>query len=224
MADVLVDFGVQLYVPWQLTQGKVLYRDIAHYTGPLSVYYNALAFRIFGANLRVLELANLPILIGIVVAIYYLALRLGGRLCAAVCGISFLMLFAFAHLSIAGNYNLCAPTNTNTRTPCSLPGLRDISRIARDPRGRMLDSAIAGFLAGMIFLTRSEFFVAIIGAAMVGMLLLAASYRIARVAIICINSSSPRLLPPLISAIPAATWPCRGIWRFTERWACGRQS
>jgi len=27
-ADVLVDFGVQLYVPQQLARGKVLYRDI----------------------------------------------------------------------------------------------------------------------------------------------------------------------------------------------------
>ena len=109
LADVLVDFGVQLYVPWQLSQGKVLYRDIAHYTGPLSVYYNALAFRIFGVNLRVLELANLPVLIGIVIAIHYLANRMGGRFCAAVCSVSFLTLFAFAHISVAGNYNFVTP-------------------------------------------------------------------------------------------------------------------
>ena len=37
----------------------------------------------------------------------------------------------------------------------------------------MVDSAIAGFLAGMIFLTRSEFFVAAMGAAIVGFAFLA---------------------------------------------------
>ena len=95
--DVLVDFGVQLYVPWQLSEGKVLYRDIAHYTGPLSVYYNASAFRLFGVNLRVLELANFPILIGTIWAVYFLARRLGGGLCATVCGLTFVTLFAFAH-------------------------------------------------------------------------------------------------------------------------------
>jgi 4-amino-4-deoxy-L-arabinose transferase-like glycosyltransferase len=103
--DVLVDFGVQLYVPWRLTQGQVLYRDIAHYTGPLSVYYNALAFWLFGASLRVLEIANLPILAATIALIYWLALRLGGRICATICGLSFVALFAFAHLTPSGNYN-----------------------------------------------------------------------------------------------------------------------
>lgn len=36
--DLLVDFGRELYVPWQLTTGKVLYVDIAYFNGPLSPY------------------------------------------------------------------------------------------------------------------------------------------------------------------------------------------
>ncbi|HEY1628509.1 MAG TPA: hypothetical protein VGF52_01550, partial [Tepidisphaeraceae bacterium] len=32
--DPIVDFGRELYVPWQLTQGKILYRDIAYFNGP----------------------------------------------------------------------------------------------------------------------------------------------------------------------------------------------
>src|SRR5262245_62458868 len=35
-ADVTVDFGRELYVPWQLTEGKILYRDIAYFGGPLA--------------------------------------------------------------------------------------------------------------------------------------------------------------------------------------------
>ena len=173
LADVLVDFGVQLYVPWQLSQGKVLYRDIAHYTGPLSVYYNALAFRIFGVNLRVLELANLPILIGIVIAIHYLANRMGGRFCAAICSVSFLTLFAFAHVSVAGNYNFVTPYEyeyTHATLLC-LGCVIFMDRMMN--RRRMIYSAIAGFLAGMVFLTRSEFFVAVMGAAVVGFAFLA---------------------------------------------------
>ena len=34
--DVLVDFGGELYVPWRLAEGDVLYRDVAYFTGPLS--------------------------------------------------------------------------------------------------------------------------------------------------------------------------------------------
>jgi 4-amino-4-deoxy-L-arabinose transferase-like glycosyltransferase len=171
LADVLVDFGVQLYVPWQLAEGKVLYRDIAHYTGPLSVYYNAMAFRIFGVNLRVLELANLPILIGIIFLIYRLATRMANRFCAVVCCISFLILFAFAHISVAGNYNFVTPYEYEY-THATLLCLACILFLQRTvARGRGIDSAIAGLLAGMVFLTRSEFFVAILAAAVVAFVL-----------------------------------------------------
>ena len=77
--DVLVDFGVQLYVPWRLAAGEVLYRDIAHYTGPLSVYFNTIPFKIFGPSLLALVLWNLPILAGIIAAIYYLSGQIAGR-------------------------------------------------------------------------------------------------------------------------------------------------
>jgi hypothetical protein len=199
-ADLLVDYGVQLYVPWQLTQGKVLYRDIAHYTGPLSIYYCALAMRIFGTNLRVVEFANLPILIGTVAAIYYLANRLSGRLCATICGISFLILFAFAHLTIAGNYNYVCPYEYEY-THATLLGLICLIFLARLIRtGRMISAAIAGFLTGLIFLTRTEFFVAIIGATAIGMLLLATTMRLARVATACAIFVVAGLIPPVISA------------------------
>jgi hypothetical protein len=199
LADVLVDFGVQLYVPWQLSEGKVLYRDIAHYTGPLSVYYNALAFRIFGVNLRVLELANLPVLIGIVIAIHCLANRMAGRFCAAACSVSFLALFAFAHVSVAGNYNFVTPyeyeyTHATLLCLCCVIFLHRII-----VRRRMVDSAIAGFLAGMVFLTRSEFFVAAMGAVIVGFAFLAMIDRRSCgsfAAIFLIAAAAP----PLISA------------------------
>src|SRR5258707_11776497 len=60
--DPLIDSGIQLYVPWQLCQGKVLYRDIAYYNGPLSQYWNAGLFAVFGVGLRTLVWANLIVL------------------------------------------------------------------------------------------------------------------------------------------------------------------
>jgi hypothetical protein len=52
--DPLIDFGRELYVPWQITGGKVLYRDIASLFGPLSPYVNALWMRMFGVSLMTL--------------------------------------------------------------------------------------------------------------------------------------------------------------------------
>ena len=65
-ADVLVDFGREVYVPWQLTEGKVLYRDIAYFNGPLSPYLNSIWFRLFGTSILTLAICNLAILAALV--------------------------------------------------------------------------------------------------------------------------------------------------------------
>ena len=57
--DILVDFGRELYVPWRLSSGAQLYRDLAYFNGPLSPYLNALWFDLFGVGLRTLVWANL---------------------------------------------------------------------------------------------------------------------------------------------------------------------
>src|SRR4029450_1120203 len=43
--DPLVDFGRELYLPWRLSQGALLYRPIDHLYGPLYHYFNALSLR-----------------------------------------------------------------------------------------------------------------------------------------------------------------------------------
>ena len=60
--DPVVDFGRELYVPWRLAEGDVLFRDIAWFNGPLSPYWNALWFRVFGAGLMTLACVNLALL------------------------------------------------------------------------------------------------------------------------------------------------------------------
>ena len=52
--DPLIDFGRELYVPWQITEGRVLYRDIESLFRPLFPYVNALWFRLFGVSLTTL--------------------------------------------------------------------------------------------------------------------------------------------------------------------------
>src|SRR6185369_16196264 len=58
--DVLTDFGAQLYLPWQLSMGRVLYLEVPYLTGgPLSQYYHALLFKLFGVSLLTLVISNL---------------------------------------------------------------------------------------------------------------------------------------------------------------------
>ncbi len=58
--DVLIDFGTQLYIPWRILNGAVLYRDLFYFAGgPFSQYFNALLFKIFGVSFFTLIAANL---------------------------------------------------------------------------------------------------------------------------------------------------------------------
>src|SRR3989337_197721 len=52
--DLQYDFGNQLYLPWRLSEGQVLYADIDYKEGPLSQYLNALLFLLFGVSFTTL--------------------------------------------------------------------------------------------------------------------------------------------------------------------------
>src|SRR3954462_15702519 len=68
----IIDFGRELYLPWRLSQGAVLYRDVDSFYGPLTQYFNAGLFRLFGPSLMTLVYANIVIFIAIVVLLYRL--------------------------------------------------------------------------------------------------------------------------------------------------------
>ena len=107
--DVIVDFGRELYTPWQLSEGQVLYRDVAHFNGPLSPYINALWFRLFGVGLRTLVVANLAIFGVLLYLCYSLLVQLGSRTSATLACLVFVFVFAFSRYTIAGNYNYLCP-------------------------------------------------------------------------------------------------------------------
>jgi hypothetical protein len=107
--DILVDFGQELYVPWRLTEGDALYRDIAWVGGPLSQYGNALLFRLFGVSLTTIIVANLALLAAVVGMLYGFFRRCGTRVSATIVGLFFLAVFAFAQYGLIGNYNYLCP-------------------------------------------------------------------------------------------------------------------
>jgi hypothetical protein len=83
-ADIVVDFGRELYTPWQISQGRVLYRDVAAFYGPLSQYFNGLVFWLFGPSYRVLVFTNLAIMVGLLALLYALLKQVSSRLAATV--------------------------------------------------------------------------------------------------------------------------------------------
>ena len=96
--DPLIDFGRELYVPWQITRGRVLYRDVASLLGPLSL--NAFWFQLFGPSLMTLVACNLTIFALCVAGIYRLIASATDRPTAAAASLSTLLLFGFSQYAI----------------------------------------------------------------------------------------------------------------------------
>lgn len=56
--SLTVDCGREMYVPWVLAEGKMLYRDVWYLYGPAAPYFNSWLFRLFGAHLSTLYWAG----------------------------------------------------------------------------------------------------------------------------------------------------------------------
>src|SRR5215831_13968845 len=107
--DPLIDFGRELYLPWRITQGAVLFKDEMHLYGPLSPYLNSLFFRIGGVGLTTLVTANTIIYAAILALLYYLVRAGWGRWAALTSCAFFVGVFSFSQLVGIDNYNFLTP-------------------------------------------------------------------------------------------------------------------
>jgi hypothetical protein len=156
--DVLIDFGRELYVPWRLAAGQVLYTDIAYFNGPLSPYWNSLWFRLFGASFMTLVASNL-ILLSLLTALLYVILReIASRVSATAACLVFTMLFAFGQFLEIGNYNFATPTPTISPTTAHLVALSCLRLYHKHQRLTFV--AAAGLAVGLLYLTKVEVFLA----------------------------------------------------------------
>ena len=158
--DPIIDFGGQLYIPWQLSMGKVLYRDVMYLPGPVSQYYNAFLFEIFGVSLTTLLISNLAILIGFVVLVYRLFLNCADRLTAGAIALSVVAGFGFAEYLDVGNYNYICPYSHEIwhAIVLSLVLVACMANWLKTDRTKWL--FFGGLCYGTTFLTKPENFVA----------------------------------------------------------------
>lgn len=159
-SDPLLDFGDQLYSAWRLSQGAVLYRDVDLLYGPLSQYFNAGVFDLFGRGLIVLAIANLAIFAAISSSIYILFRRSWGVLAAWLSTLVFISVFGFSDFVDAGNYNYAAPYAHETihgMLICLLLCFA-LFRWVESPTGAR--SFLAGLLFGVTVVLKPEFILA----------------------------------------------------------------
>lgn len=157
--DPLIDFGFELYVPWRLYEGEVLYRDIAYRNGPLSAYWNALLFTTFGVSVRTLVAANLAILAAITALLFGLLERSLSRFGALVGCAAFLAICGFSQYATVGNYNFVTPYQ-HGQTHGLLLGLALVWLLSGSAPGRGNARWIAaGGVLGLLLLTKAEMWI-----------------------------------------------------------------
>jgi hypothetical protein len=161
--NVLIDFGLQLYLPWQIDRGAVLYRDL-HYLsgGPLSQYFNALLFKIFGVSFRTLIFANLAITAALLVLIYRRFLAATDRWTATTVCLGIVLVFAFGEYTVVGNYNFIAPYSHELFHGLVLSILAVAFLSDWVGKQKIRYTFAAGFSFGLVFLTKPEIFVALV--------------------------------------------------------------
>lgn len=205
--DPLVDFGRELYVPWRLSQGARLFKDIAWFNGPLSQYWNAALFRLFGPGLIVLVWSNVLVLLACVWMLYDLIARLADRLTATVAGMVFLLVFAFGQYVGIGNYNWITPYS-HELTHGIVLGLATLVVLARWRRtGSPVSLGVAGLAFGLCFLTKPEPFLAATAAVLV--LLAPAVRRDGKSLEILLASAA---VPVAVSAVAVGLRGTLGAW------------
>jgi hypothetical protein len=171
--DVLVDFGSQLYIPWQLSEGRALYLDIDYKDGPLSQYLNALWFTLFGVSLDTIVWANLVLLVVLCGLVYAIFARAFGHFTATLSVLVQLAVFSFSQYTRLANYNyVCPYAQEQTHGLLLAVGMMVcLGECAR--RGRVLAAALAGVALGLTSLTKAELAMPALAAAILGLGLVA---------------------------------------------------
>ena len=163
--DLIVDFGGQLYIPWRLANGAVLYRDIFYFAGgPLSQYFNALLFKIFGASFLTLIVANLTLVAAALILIYRRFVAATDVVTGTTICLGIVLVFAFGQYTTIGNYNYIAPYSHEVLHGLLLSILAVALLAGWLEKEKFCFAFAAGYCSGLVFLTKPDVFVALAAA------------------------------------------------------------
>lgn len=173
--DPLIDFGAQLYAAWRICNGAALYRDVSCVYGPLSQYFNAGVFALFGPGLIVLAMANI-VVFGCILAITYLLVRQGWGIISAFASTAILIsVFGFSHLVHGGNYNYVTPYAHETTHGVLICLILCLVLVRWFQNANAASAFLAGLLFGLTIILKPEF---ILAAATMTLLVVFAKWKI----------------------------------------------
>jgi hypothetical protein len=167
--EPIVDYGREVYVPWRLVSREVLYEDIHFFNGPLSAYAHAGLFKYAGVSLVAIKLFNALIVWIGAMLIYRIVRAMGDRWAATCAGVTFAVMFACQQIGGA-TFNFITPYSYELPhgVVLSLGMILCQYRAVQSRKHRVAWTALAGFLLGLVFLTKAEVFLAALVSAVVG--------------------------------------------------------
>lgn len=211
--DPQIDFGNELYIAWQLAEGKTLYGDIAHRNGPLSHYWNALLFRTFGVSIWTLVWANLALLAAICALAHAVLRRAVDARSATVCVLVLLGIFGFSQYGDVANYNYVTPYH-HFQTHGIALGLGLLFALLRTLEGgSRIAAAAAGACLGALMLTKIELSLPAVAAAGVGLVLALRAHPKAALRLAASFCGGAVALPLLFLAALGTAMPFEMAWR-----------
>ncbi|MEW5736164.1 MAG: hypothetical protein AB1921_15045 [Thermodesulfobacteriota bacterium] len=209
--DILVDFGGELYLPWRLSGGAVLYRDIAFLKGPLASYTMAALFSLLGPSIRTFTGANLALTAASAALIFLFFRRAANTFTAFFTTAVFLFFFAFQHFHAIGIFNWVAPYSEDLTVGAALC-LALVNLLAvlfkRESKGLLL---LAGLVFGLILLTKIEVILAASGAVAAFFLLFfmqSPERKAERFALFLAAAAAPALAAFALLSLPLGAGPC----------------
>jgi hypothetical protein len=174
--NVIIDFGREVYVPWQIVSGKTLYKDIAYFYGPLAPYLNATWFYIFGVSITTLFICNLILVAYVTFIIFRFFERLCDRITATLSCLVFLSIFVFPY-SYVGIFNYLSPYDHDLTYGFVLAVTMIYLLSNFLYRSQLIMVIAAGICAGLVFLTKAEVFVSAFITAAVAMIIIRQNYK-----------------------------------------------
>lgn len=175
--DPYIDFGNELYIAWQIGEGRSLYADMAHRNGPFSHYVNTLWFQLFGVSIRTLVWCNLAILVSICAMLLRVFRLACGRGVATLVVCFFLSVFAFSQYGLTGNFNYLTPYQHAQTHGIALGLAMILALVEAERRSSGLWCGWAGIALGLLYLGKVEIFVPALGVAFCGLWVVVRSGR-----------------------------------------------
>ncbi|MFH1245102.1 MAG: glycosyltransferase family 39 protein [Candidatus Omnitrophota bacterium] len=177
--DLIIDTGREMYVPYALSAGRLLYRDIAYIYGPFTPYLHAFIFNVLGAHLYPLIFSGIVTTFFTGLLIYKISRVFLNTLFSIFTVATFLFVFAFGHYMYLGNYNFILPYSYSAIHALlfALAALYLLSRFLFQYKTKRKYLFLSGLFIGLSLLCRIEIGLALFGAFLIGLSVLYFSDR-----------------------------------------------